>query len=98
MTLEKSPKKKLGRKPNNESQKRQAKLKEIIYNYSQEGKFLTQKKALAELKEAGFEISRSELARDKHVIVTNNNWIKNLAEENYSAYMEESFNMFKLGA
>lgn len=77
-----------------EIQKRQLKLKDIIYEASQEGKFLTQKEVLEKLDEAGYKITRSELTRDKRAIATKNDFIRDLAEHNYSQYMEESFNMF----
>jgi hypothetical protein len=94
VTQIKPAKKNRGQTPQEEIKKRQLKLKDIIYEASLDGKFLTQKEVLEKLKEAGYKISRSELTRDKRAIATQNDFIRDLAEHNYSQFMEESFNLY----
>lgn len=96
MTQSKPVKKSKKHPTNEEIQQRQSKLKDILYEASQDGKYLPDKVVLEKLAEAKFKITRSELARDKRAIATNNSWLRDLAEHNYSSYMEESFELFKV--
>jgi len=70
-------------------EKRRKALRRIISNYGQKGEKPSRKDLLFELSKKGFKIDLSTLYRDKTKINEESSFLRDIAETNYSAYVEE---------
>jgi len=70
-------------------EKRRKALRRIISDYGQKGKKPSRKELLFELAKKGFKIDLSTLYRDKTSINGENSFLRDIAEANYSVYVEE---------
>ena len=68
---------------------RQALLKQIIEDYHRKGRKPSRKDLLEYLEKRGYSIDMSTLYRDKAAINSENRFVVDMAETNYSGYMEE---------
>ena len=75
---------------------RQALLKQIIDDYKKKGRQPSRKDLLVELEKRGHHIDMSTLYRDKTAINSENYFVVDIAETNYSAYMEEIWESYEL--
>ncbi len=76
------------RKDVNDIVTRQHMLAEIIFKLNSEHKPCGPKVLLKLMKEKGYDVDRSTICRDRLAINRRNNFLKDLAESNYSFYIE----------
>ena len=61
-------------------------------HYNESNKKLTDKRLLALLKKDGFYIQRAQLAKDKKTLLSQNDYVGDLAKYSYSAVVEDQIN------